>query len=61
MRSLADAGMTMILVTHEMGFARQVANTVVFMHEGRVWESGSPSILDQPQSAELRAFIGSGL
>jgi polar amino acid transport system ATP-binding protein len=61
MRSLADAGMTMILVTHEMGFARQVANTVVFMHEGRVWESGPPSILDQPQSAELRAFIGSGL
>lgn len=61
MRSLAEAGMTMILVTHEMGFARQVASTVVFMHEGRVWECGPPSILDAPQTPELRAFVGNGL
>jgi polar amino acid transport system ATP-binding protein len=61
MRNLAQAGMTMILVTHEMAFARQVANTVVFMHEGRVREIGPGSMLDAPQTDELKAFVGNGL
>jgi polar amino acid transport system ATP-binding protein len=61
MEGLAAGGMTMILVTHEMAFARNVANKVVFMHEGRVWESGPASILDAPRTPELRSFVGSGL
>jgi polar amino acid transport system ATP-binding protein len=61
MRSLAQGGMTMILVTHEMAFARQVASKMVFMHEGRVWESGPASLLDSPRTPELQAFIGNGL
>lgn len=61
MRALAQGGMTMILVTHEMAFARQVASHIVFMHEGRVWESGPASMLDSPQTPELRAFVGNGL
>jgi polar amino acid transport system ATP-binding protein len=61
MRSLAKGGMTMILVTHEMAFARQVANQVVFMHQGKVWETGPGSMLDAPQTAELRSFVGNGL
>ena len=61
MRDLAQGGMTMILVTHEMAFARQVAGQVVFMHEGRVWETGPGALLDHPQTPELRAFVGTGL
>ena len=53
-------GMTMILVTHEMGFARNVATKIVFMHQGRVWEEGPPDrIFGDPQTAELKSFIGS--
>jgi len=61
MRKLATDGMTMLVVTHEMAFARQVANQVIFMHQGTVWESGRASILDAPSTAELRSFIGNGL
>jgi len=61
MRQLAQQGMTMVLVTHEMAFARQVATQVVFMHQGRVWEQGPPSLLDHPATEELRAFIANGL
>ena len=39
---LATSGMTMVLVTHEMGFARRTADTLVFMHQGRIWEKGPP-------------------
>ncbi|WP_116600159.1 amino acid ABC transporter ATP-binding protein [Primorskyibacter marinus] len=57
-QELAETGMTMVLVTHEMGFARQVATKTVFMHHGRVWESGpSEEIFGNPQTDELRAFI----
>lgn len=57
---LASSGMTMILVTHEMGFARRVASHTVFMHEGRAWEAGpSEEIFTNPQTAELKAFIAS--
>jgi len=58
MEQLAHGGMTMILVTHEMAFARKVADTVIFMHHGKVWETGAGSILDDPATPELREFIG---
>ncbi len=61
MEKLAADGMTMILVTHEMAFARKVANEVIFMHKGRVWEHGPASILDAPATTELRDFVGNGL
>jgi polar amino acid transport system ATP-binding protein len=56
--SLAADGMTLIMVTHEMRFARRVSNKVVFMHQGRVWESGTPEqIFENPSTIELRKFI----
>ncbi|WP_415129798.1 amino acid ABC transporter ATP-binding protein [Paracoccus sp. (in: a-proteobacteria)] len=58
---LAADGMTMMLVTHEMAFARSVADQVVFMHQGRVWETGPGDMLLDPQTVELRQFVGSGL
>ena len=48
----------MILVTHEMGFARAAADTIVFMHQGQVWEIGPPSrLFTAPVTAELASFI----
>ena len=59
MRELADEGMTMIVVTHEMGFAREVADRVVFMDEGRVVEEGPPSeVLGNPQQERTKRFLG---
>lgn len=57
MRSLANAGMTMIVVTHEIGFAREVADQVVFMDGGVVVEQGGPEILDQPQEPRFKEFL----
>jgi len=58
MRRLAREGMTMIVVTHEMGFAREVADTVVFMDGGVVVESGPPAaVLDAPSHERTRAFL----
>jgi polar amino acid transport system ATP-binding protein len=58
MKELARDGMTMIVVTHEMGFAREVADTVVFMDDGVVVESGSPSaLLANPREERTRAFL----
>jgi len=55
---LAKEGMTMVLVTHEMNFAQHVANRVIFMHGGRIHESGpSQAMFDDPQTPELRQFI----
>jgi len=59
--SLAAGGMTMIMVTHEMGFARLVADQVLFMHQGRVWERGGPEIMRAPATAELQQFLESDL
>jgi polar amino acid transport system ATP-binding protein len=59
--ALAEGGMTMVLVTHEMDFAARVADTVIYMHEGRVWETGPGSMLKDPQTAELREFLSHGL
>ncbi|OYR11698.1 ABC transporter family protein [Brucella thiophenivorans] len=61
MEHLAREGMTMVLVTHEMAFARGVANNVIFMHEGKIHESGPGSMLANPQTPELAQFVGSGL
>lgn len=55
--ALAEGGMTMVLVTHEMDFAARLADTVIYMHEGRVWETGPGSMLQAPQTAELREFL----
>lgn len=58
MRSLADAGMTMIVVTHEMNFAREVADRVVFFDEGEIVEQGRPEdVLDAPQKERTRRFL----
>ena len=58
-RELAKEGMTLVMVTHEMKFARDVCNRVVFMHQGRVHETGSPEeIFTSPKTPELRQFIG---
>ena len=58
--SLAAEGMTLLMVTHEMGFARKVSNRVIFMHQGKVHESGTPAALfGQPQTPELRQFLSS--
>jgi polar amino acid transport system ATP-binding protein len=57
-RDLAQQGTTMIVVTHEIGFAREVADTVVFMDEGRIVEQGPPArVLDAPREARTRAFL----
>jgi len=58
---LAADGMTMVLVTHEMAFARSVADQIMFMHQGIVWEAGSGKLLDEPTTPELRQFVGNGL
>jgi polar amino acid transport system ATP-binding protein len=58
-KDLAREGMTMILVTHEIGFAREVADEIIFMRDGLVAESGPPGIvIDQPQQESTRAFLG---
>ena len=58
MKQLAREGMTMVVVTHEMGFAREVGNRVVFMDEGRIVEQGTPEdIFQHPQSARLQDFL----
>lgn len=62
MEELAEAGMTMVLVTHEMSFARQVADKTVFMHKGKVWEQGpSVELFASPQTPELQNFVASSL
>ena len=55
---LAADGMTMVLVTHEMEFAHDVADRVIFMHQGQVNVDGPPSLLDAPPTPELAAFLG---
>ena len=58
MRDLAEGGMTMVVVTHEMGFAREVADRVVFMSGGTIIEEGSPAdLFDYPQSDRLQSFL----
>ncbi|WP_248558552.1 amino acid ABC transporter ATP-binding protein [Paraburkholderia terrae] len=62
MRDLAKSGMTMIVVTHELGFAREVANRVLFMDQGQVVETGTPEqVFSHPQQARTRDFISAVL
>jgi polar amino acid transport system ATP-binding protein len=59
MRGLADLGMTMLVVTHEMGFAREVANQVIFMDEGVIVEQGSPDlVIGNPKEERTKRFLG---
>lgn len=58
MRELADQGMTMVVVTHEMGFAKEVADRIVFMDEGVIYEEGTPNeIFSNPRGERTRAFL----
>ena len=58
MKSLAKEGMTMVVVTHEMGFAREVADRVIFMDEGKILEEGTPEeIFDNPKCERLQSFL----
>ena len=62
MKDLADSGVTMIVVTHEMGFARQVADRVVFMDAGKIVEAGTPAqIFDQAEEERTRLFLNAVL
>ena len=62
MRTLADDGRTMVLVTHEMGFAREVANHLIFLHQGRIEEQGVPKdVLAHPKSERLQQFLSGSL
>ena len=59
MRELAEGGMTMVVVTHEMGFAREVADRVIFMEDGYVVEEGTPEqVFDHPKSERTKDFLG---
>ena len=61
-RTLAEEGRTMILVTHEMGFAKEVASRVIFLHQGKVEEEGAPAqVFGAPKSERCRQFISSQL
>ena len=60
-QTLAEEGRTMLMVTHEMGFARQVSSQVLFLHQGRVEEQGGAEILDQPNSERLQQFLSNRL
>ena len=62
MRKLAEEGRTMVVVTHEMGFAREVANHLIFLHQGRIEEEGVPTeVLAQPKSERLGQFLSGSL
>ena len=62
LEAMAGEGMTMILVTHEIGFAKRVASHVVFMHQGRIWEEGpAAEILGAPRTPELETFLNAVL
>jgi len=58
-RSLADEGMTMVVVTHEISFARDVADRVVYMDEGKIVEEGFSSIIENPKTERLKKFLSS--
>ncbi len=61
MEDLAAEGMTMLVVSHEMAFAKRLADRIIFMHQGMVWETGPGEMLDEPRTPELQAFLANGL
>jgi ABC-type histidine transport system ATPase subunit len=61
-RDLAEEGRTMLIVTHEIGFAREVSSRTVFLHKGRIEEEGPPKeVFGNPRSERLRQFLASHL
>ena len=62
MRSLAEEGRTMLVVTHEMGFAREAANKLLFLHQGHVEDEGDPrQVMASPNSERFRQFLSGSL
>jgi histidine transport system ATP-binding protein len=62
MQALAEEGRTMVVVTHEMGFARNVSNHVIFLHQGKIEEQGHPrEVLTNPKSERLQQFLTGSL
>lgn len=62
MRQLADDGKTMVVVTHEMDFARHVSSHVIFLHQGKIEEEGHPDdIFNNPKSVRLKQFVGGAI
>ena len=62
MQSLAEEGRTMLVVTHEMGFAREVSSRVLFLHEGLVEENGTPEqVFNKPKSERFQQFLSGAL
>jgi arginine/ornithine transport system ATP-binding protein len=62
MRTLAEEGRTMVVVTHEMGFAREVSNHLIFLHQGLIEEQGVPAeVLSRPKSERLAQFLSGNL
>ena len=62
MRKLAEEGRTMLVVTHEMGFAREVSNHLIFLHKGVIEEQGNPKeVLSAPKSERLGQFLSGSL
>lgn len=60
MKELAQEGMTMVVVTHEMGFAKEVADEVVYMHDGQIWERGKPDeLFNNPKEQRTKDFLSS--
>ena len=57
LRAFADSGVGVMIITHFLGFARRIADRVVFMSHGRIVESGSPTVLERPQSEEFQRFL----
>ena len=57
-KALVNEGMTMIIVTHEIGFAREVSDWILYMDHGAVIEEGPPTILNEPKTERLRQFLG---
>ena len=62
MQKIAEQGMTMVVVTHEMGFARHVSTHVIFLHQGKIEEEGAPEqLFGNPQSPRLQRFLKGSL
>lgn len=62
LEELAREGITLVLVTHEMNFARDIGDRVIFMHNGKIWETGkSEEVFANPQTKELQGFLSSVL
>ena len=57
-KSLVEEGMTMVIVTHEIGFAKEVGDWIIYMDEGQVVESGPPAIIDNPETDRMKKFLG---